>query len=584
MSRFATQTKPGSAVSDLFQEFPNPVRLPQNDDIWTRPSDWVAIPQIWAEEIILLVPIYSDNSNFFSFTCTTLSGAGGFGYRVDWGTGAPPDTPASGTTVSKQILWSDVSAGTLTSDGYRQAIIRIRGDAYDLASFVLAKHANVPLNSADAQINEIKVISTNITSFTLGYNNAATNIAPIPRTMKQFTWTGTCNVSNASYMFFVSACLQKVTFDTLTSTNATAMFSNCSNLQNVKIGETASLVTATSMFAACSLLNSISLPNTSAMQTASTMFQSCVSLQSAYMPQTGAVTNATSMFSSCRSLQSVYLPNLQNLVTATSMFNSCTALLEINLPTTTALQNANSMLNGCNSLINANIPNMGAVTTANGMFNSCNSLKNVKLGTLSLATNLDNMFNSCTALQSISLTIPSAQSVQSMFASCPTLNSVTLTNTSTVQNWAAAFQSCSAIEYISIPSLASTTSLNSTFNGCSALKSIALPSNTLISVLNNAFAGCLALQTVTGINGNAATNSSSYNTLFNTCPNLQSIGATGMKFTHTITNCKMSATALNAYYTALPTVTSQTLTVTGNWGVASDNPAIATAKGWAVTG
>ena len=57
-----------------------------------------------------------------------------------------------------------------------------------------------------------------------------------------------------------------------------------------------------------------------------------------------------------------------------------------------------------------------------------------------------------------------------------------------------------------------------------------------------------------------------------------------MKFTHTIANCKLDATRLNAYYTALPTVTSQTLTVTGNWGTATDNPAIATAKGWTVTG
>lgn len=72
--------------------------------------------------------------------------------------------------------------------------------------------------------------------------------------------------------------------------------------------------------------------------------------------------------------------------------------------------------------------------------------------------------------------------------------------------------------------------------------------------------------------------------MFGNCFSLQSIGATNMKFTHTIANCKMSATALNAYYTALPTVTSQTLTVTNNWGTASDNPAIATAKGWTVTG
>ena len=580
MSRFATQTRPGSAVSDLFQEFANPVRLPQNNNIWTRPSDWLTLNNSNAVEVALLVPIYSDDSNFFSFTAAT-SGAGNF--TVDWGNGTTTSY-ASATTVSNQILWANISAGTLTSDGYRQAIIRVYSAANDISSFALAKHANITSNSADAQINEIKVVGTTITTFTLGYNNASSSIAPITRTMKQFTWSGTCNVSNTSYMFYVSLCLQNVTFDTLTSTNATGMFQSCNNLQNVKIGETASLVTALSMFNSCYVLKSISFENTSAMQTATSMFQSCFSLQSAYMPQTGAVVTASNMFSGCRSLQSVYLPNLQNLVTGTNMFSSCGSLLEINLPTTTALQNANNMLGSCTSLINVDIANMGAVTFAQTMFNTCLSLKNVKLGPLNIATNIDSMFNGCSALQSISLTIPSAQVVQSMLASCSALKSVTLISTSQVQNWTAAFSGCGSLEYISIPSLASATNLNATFGGCSALKSIALPSNTLISVLSSAFSSCQSLQTVTGINGNAATSSSNYSSLFTNCQNLQSIGATGMKFTHTIANCKMSATALNAYYTALPTVTSQTLTVTGNWGVASDNPAIATAKGWTVTG
>jgi hypothetical protein len=47
---------------------------------------------------------------------------------------------------------------------------------------------------------------------------------------------------------------------------------------------------------------------------------------------------------------------------------------------------------------------------------------------------------------------------------------------------------------------------------------------------------------------------------------------------------KLSATALNALYTSLPTVVGQTLTVTGNYGVSGDDPSIATAKGWTVTG
>jgi hypothetical protein len=51
-----------------------------------------------------------------------------------------------------------------------------------------------------------------------------------------------------------------------------------------------------------------------------------------------------------------------------------------------------------------------------------------------------------------------------------------------------------------------------------------------------------------------------------------------------LSNGMMSATALNELYTSLPTVTSRTLTVTGNYGTTQlgHNPSIATAKGWAV--
>ena len=57
-----------------------------------------------------------------------------------------------------------------------------------------------------------------------------------------------------------------------------------------------------------------------------------------------------------------------------------------------------------------------------------------------------------------------------------------------------------------------------------------------------------------------------------------------LRFTFTVANAKMSATALNEMYSILPIVTGQTVTVTGNYGTTSDDPTIATAKGWTVTG
>jgi len=59
---------------------------------------------------------------------------------------------------------------------------------------------------------------------------------------------------------------------------------------------------------------------------------------------------------------------------------------------------------------------------------------------------------------------------------------------------------------------------------------------------------------------------------------------TGMPVDHSYLNCNLSATALNEIYTNLPVVVGKTITVTGNYGVAGDDPTIATAKGWTVVG
>jgi hypothetical protein len=49
-----------------------------------------------------------------------------------------------------------------------------------------------------------------------------------------------------------------------------------------------------------------------------------------------------------------------------------------------------------------------------------------------------------------------------------------------------------------------------------------------------------------------------------------------------VASCNLSATNLNTIYTSLPTVTSQTISRTGNIGSGSDNTSIATAKNWTV--
>jgi hypothetical protein len=98
------------------------------------------------------------------------------------------------------------------------------------------------------------------------------------------------------------------------------------------------------------------------------------------------------------------------------------------------------------------------------------------------------------------------------------------------------------------------------------------------------FASCSSLQSVPALNTTAVSAFSGFTSMFVACSSLSRIQAKDFRFTFSLVNCKLSATALNEIYTNLPTVTGQTITVTGNYGTAADNPAIATAKGWTVSG
>ena len=167
------------------------------------------------------------------------------------------------------------------------------------------------------------------------------------------------------------------------------------------------------------------------------------------------------------------------------------------------------------------------------------------------------------------------------------------------------------IERINIVAVGALTSMASLFNGCRSLQSLpSLPSATAVTNMSSAFSNCSSLQTLPPFPGSVAavTNMTG---VFSGCSSLQTIPpmdtsgvsssvnfsnayiaggltriqATGQRFTFSVASQRLSAVALNEIFTGLPTVTGQTITVTGNYGIneAGYNPTIATAKGWTVT-
>ena len=57
---------------------------------------------------------------------------------------------------------------------------------------------------------------------------------------------------------------------------------------------------------------------------------------------------------------------------------------------------------------------------------------------------------------------------------------------------------------------------------------------------------------------------------------------TNIKQTLNLSGQMLSSAALNTIYNNLATVAGQTITITGNYGAAGSNTAIATGKGWVV--
>ena len=126
-----------------------------------------------------------------------------------------------------------------------------------------------------------------------------------------------------------------------------------------------------------------------------------------------------------------------------------------------------------------------------------------------------------------------------------------------------------------------TTSMIFMFFNCYALQSVPLFDTSSVTNMSSMFQNSSSLQTIPALDCSTSTNMTNF---AHTSYGLKRSQATGIKVSTSFANCTLGPDELNEIYTNLATVTGQTITVSGNYGTASDNPSIATAKGWTVTG
>ena len=235
----------------------------------------------------------------------------------------------------------------------------------------------------------------------------------------------------------------------------------------------------------------------------------------------------------------------------------------------------------------AKLISSNAIGSFSFLFNGCRRLESIPAWVVKTtgAVDMSYMFNNCSSLQTVPLFNTAVVTNMSyMFQYCYSLQTVPLFNTAVVTNMSCMFQNCYSLQTVPLFNTQAVTSMSYMFYGCYSLQTVPLFNTAAVTNISGMFYNCYSLQSIPALNASAVTSSANLGNIFASCPSLSRIAATGFKYTFSVANCKLSAAALNEIYTNLPTVTGQTITVTGNWGTTSDDPSIATAKGWTVTG
>ena len=339
-------------------------------------------------------------------------------------------------------------------------------------------------------------------------------------------------------------------FDLSSARSITSLFERCRSLVSPITIDCSSLTSCTGVFESCGQLKEVHIKNLGSARNFEGMFLNCTELQkvtwdnaSTYQP-----TGVDSLFESCKKIRDIPELDFSEVVDADNAFNSCNSI--INFPFTIDLskvQYTRSMFSSCLNLQSVNFKNVGLNRTNNTfstdyMFRYCEKLESVSglfENDPSTSKYMRNMFDGCTSLQDVS-------------------NFVVSGSTSTSSNNSNLFRSCTQLRVLP-QEINTQRGCRSMFSSCTSI--ISTPAYDLSASLDNAG-------------------------MFNDCRSLRSCPATGISANIGFNDCFLSSGAIYEIFNNLETVSSATIDIRENYGVAELHPdtiAIATAKGWTVT-
>lgn len=501
--------------------------------------------------------------------------------------------------------------GTANLLPYKQAIVTVTPQAgQQLTSISLdVKHPAVGANTYSASWIDVAVSSSALTTNGLVVSGTSDIPECTKPLLERIRVLNSGGVTSFAYMCYGLPNLTVIELPTTTAvTDISFMFAGCVRLVTVPLFDTSSVTDMTGTFQVCLSLVTIPQFDTSSVTSMYLTFSGCVHLIAVPLLDTSSVGSMSTMFEQCRSLQTVPLFNTSSAFSMSYMFRRCVSLREVPLFNTANVTSMSGMFTESPLITTCPTFDMTSVTDTSGMFAQCSGLTELPPISLAGVTDVTAMFSQTKLLSIPSLDLSAATSVGSLFAGCEQLHTVgqlitpnaTNTsymfdgcinlstapsfNTSNVTDMSYMFYGCSSLTTVPLYNTSNVTTMDSMFEGCVSLITVPRFNTSLVYSMSSMFANCANLQIVPQLNVTAVSDFFGFAGMFSGCVSLSSILASQFTRTFSVADCRLSANALNTLYTNLPTVSGQTLTVTGNPGTTGDNPAIATGKGWTVIG
>lgn len=542
-----------------------------NGQPYTPPSAWVSLPsfQGLTQYFAGVYGVFNNDSNFVTLQMNTSTG----NYIVDWGDGT------TGSFADNAIAYKQYTTTTysgLTSsvyNGYKTLLIQ----AWPVSGTIVELKLNNNHNQSGLNTSywptwlNVRLVGSSCTNFQF-YDKCRIFL-------EQIDFIGPNSITSNDSRFRNLFGLKKVVnWDTANSTDFSQMFNGCHSLIEVPQFDSRKVTNVRNMFTNCRSLINVPWMDTSNVTTIYEMFYQCYSLK--YIPpfNLSKCTDGFRALELCTALEEIPWLDLSKF-TRFNMGGAGRIKKLPNFSTTNALTNAAYFFNGFRNLLEAPYINTSASTSHIGFYQACWALEKVPEELdCSSSNSLTQAFYECYSLKKLPFIKRSGSIPISLYQLAWRANSIEeipTFNTNYVTTFYQAFLECYNLKNVGFTfyyppgqTWADATVFNGTFTSCVSLTSIG-PSD------------------VSGISGSTWANA--YLNMFSSCANLSEVGLSGISENFSIQNCSLGPTALNDLYSRLAVVgasgaAAKTITVSGNWGTASDNPNIAIAKGWQVSG